>query len=171
MPNASQWGDKISSGPGVGKLAACMYFLFSSQIIFFCGEVTGGRLQPVLMRPTPQLSVKTRGGGGGGGGSWGGGGYSRGSGGGVGQGSGGSPAKGEGRGVKVRVKVRVRVGPRVRVSPRVRVRVRVRVGARVAVRACSPPVALLQVKIFSCCFNTNMNSLQNFEYFEYKHIV
>ena len=26
----------------------------------------GGRLQPVLMRPTPQLSVKTRGGGGGG---------------------------------------------------------------------------------------------------------
>ena len=30
----------------------------------------GGRLQPVLMRPTPQLSFKT----GGGGGSWGGGG-------------------------------------------------------------------------------------------------
>ena len=29
---------------------------------------TGGRLQPVLMRHTPQLSVKTRGGGGGGGG-------------------------------------------------------------------------------------------------------
>ena len=29
----------------------------------------GGRLQPVLMRPTPQLSFKTRGGGGG---SWGG---------------------------------------------------------------------------------------------------
>ena len=29
---------------------------------------TGGRLQPVLMRPTPQLSVTTRGGGGGGGG-------------------------------------------------------------------------------------------------------
>ena len=27
------------------------------------------------------------------------------------------------------------------------------------------------VKIFSCCLNTNMNSLQNFEYFEYKHIV
>ena len=26
---------------------------------------TGGRLQPVLMRPTPQLSFKTRGGGGG----------------------------------------------------------------------------------------------------------
>ena len=67
--------------------------------------------------------------------------------------------------------VLIRVGPRVRVSPRVRVRVRVRVRARVAVRACGPPVALLQVKIFSCCFNTNMNSLQNFEYFEYKHIV
>ena len=32
------------------------------------GESRGGRLQPVLMRPTPQLSVKTRGGGGGGGG-------------------------------------------------------------------------------------------------------
>ena len=31
------------------------------------GPATGGRLQPVLMRPTPQLSVKTRGGGGGGG--------------------------------------------------------------------------------------------------------
>ena len=44
-------------------------------------------------------------------------------------------------------------------------------GARVAVRACSPLVALLQVKSFSCCFNTNMNSLQNFEYFEHKHIV
>ena len=29
---------------------------------------TGGRLQPVLMRHTPQLSVKTRRGGGGGGG-------------------------------------------------------------------------------------------------------
>ena len=28
-------------------------------------ESTGGRLQPVLMRHTPQLSVKTRGGGGG----------------------------------------------------------------------------------------------------------
>ena len=28
----------------------------------------GGGLQPVLMRPTPQLSVKTRGGGAGGGG-------------------------------------------------------------------------------------------------------
>ena len=25
--------------------------------------------------------------------------------------------------------------------------------------------------LFSCCFNTNMISLQNFEYFEYKHIV
>ena len=48
---------------------------------------------------------------------------------------------------------------------------RARVRARVAVRACSPPVALLQVKIFSCCFNTNMNSLQNFEYFEPKHVV
>ena len=23
----------------------------------------------------------------------------------------------------------------------------------------------------SCCFNTNMNSLKKFEYFEYKHIV
>ena len=55
----------------------------------------------------------------------------------------------------------------------IRVRVRVGVGARVrvAVRACSPPVALLQVKFFSCCFNTSMNCLQNFEYFEYKHIV
>ena len=54
---------------------------------------------------------------------------------------------------------------------RVRVRVRARVRARVAVRVCSPLVAFLQVKIFSCCFNTNMNSLQNFEYFEYIHIV
>ena len=42
-------------------------------IIFLLVVTTGGRLQPVLMRPTPQLSVKTRGGGGGGGGgSWGG---------------------------------------------------------------------------------------------------
>ena len=76
---------------------------------------TGGRLQPVLMRPTPgYLSKLGGGGGGGGGGSWGGpavggggGGSSRGlgggscrgsGGGGVGQGSGGSPAKGEGGG-------------------------------------------------------------------------
>ena len=44
---------------------------------------TGERLQLVLMRPTPQLSFKTRGGGGGGGGGGGqlGGGSSRGSGG------------------------------------------------------------------------------------------
>ena len=28
------------------------------------GQARGGRLQPLLMRPTPQLSVKTRGGGG-----------------------------------------------------------------------------------------------------------
>ena len=62
--------------------------------------------------------------------------------------------------------VRVRVKVRVRVSPRVRVRVRVRARVVVAVRACSPPVALLPY-----CFNTNMISLQNFEYFEYKHIV
>ena len=54
---------------------------------------------------------------------------------------------------------------------RVRARVRVRARIRVAVRVCSPPVALLQVKNFSCCFNRNMNSLQNFEYFEYKHLV
>ena len=58
---------------------------------------------------------------------------------------------------------------RVRVNPRVRVRARVR--ARVAVRAFNPPVALRQINIFSCRFNTNMNSLQKFEYFEYKHIV
>ena len=37
----------------------------------------------------------------------------------------------------------------------------VRARVVVAVRACGPPAALLQVKIFSCCFNTNMNSLQN----------
>ena len=43
--------------------------------------------------------------------------------------------------------------------------------ATCAHEACSPPVALLQVKIFSCCFNTNMISLQSFEYFEYKHVV
>ena len=47
----------------------------------------------------------------------------------------------------------------------------IRARVRVAVRACSPLVALLQVKNVSCCFNTNMNSLQNFEYFEFKHIV
>ena len=58
----------------------------------------------------------------------------------------------------------VLISPRVRVRVRVRARVRARVV--VAVRACSPPVALLP-----CCFNTNMISLQNFEYFEYKHIV
>ena len=58
----------------------------------------GGRLSPVLMPPTPQLSFKTWGGGGGGGGSWGGG-SSRGSGGGVpGRRSGGRPARGEGGG-------------------------------------------------------------------------
>ena len=87
----------------------------------------------------PQLSVKTWGGGGVGGGSS--------------RGSGGGPAGGRG-------------GVRVRVRGRGRVRARVR--ARVAVRACSPPVALLQVKICPCCFNTNMHSLQNFEYFEYR---
>ena len=74
----------------------------------------GGLLQPVLMRHTPQLSVKTRGGGGGGGGGGRvGGGSSRGSGGGpaggrggvrlgVGggsyRGSGGGPAGGRGGG-------------------------------------------------------------------------
>ena len=72
-------------------------------------------------------------------------------------------------GFRVTVKVRVEVSPRVRVRVRARVRARARVV--VAVRACSPPVAVLQVKIFSCCFNTNMISLQNVEYFEYKHIV
>ena len=40
--------------------------------------------------------------------------------------------------------VLIRVRVRVRVSPRVRVRARVR--ARVVVRACSPAVAVLQVK-------------------------
>ena len=136
------------------------------------GCCPGGRLQPVLMRPTPQLSFKTRGGevqpGSGGGGS------SRGSGGGVflpgvgggvwPGGHGGVQPGVRGGGVRVRVKVRVRVSPRVRVRVRVRARVRSRVV--VAVRACSPPVALLP-----CCFNTNMISLQNFEYFEYKHLV
>ena len=92
---------------------------------------TGGQLQPVLMRPTPQLSFKTWGGGG----SWGGvqpgvgGGSGRGSGGGSGRGSGGGSGRGSG-GVQPGVRgggVRVRVQVRVRVSPRVRVRVRVRV--------------------------------------------
>ena len=55
-------------------------------------------------------------------------------------------------------------------ATRIRVRVRARVRARVAIKVCSPPAALLQVNFFSCCFNTNMKSLQNFEYFEYKHI-
>ena len=103
-----------------------LLFLLSNNV--HLDMSTGGRLQPVLMRPTPQLSVKTRGGGGGGssrgsGGGVkpgvGGGGSSRGSGGGqaggrgggVGQGSGGSPAKGEGRGVRVRVKVTELVEP------------------------------------------------------------
>ena len=40
-----------------------------------------------------------------------------------------------------------------------------------AVRVFSHLVALLQVKRFSCRFNTNMSSPQKFEYFEYKHIV
>ena len=119
----------------------------------------GGRLQPVLMRPTPQLSFKTlvggrsswggggflRGGGGGGLAGGPGGGVWQGVGGGSSRGSWGHPARGEGGGVRVRARVRVRVSPRVRVS--VRVRARARVGARVvvAVRACSPPVALLLV--------------------------
>ena len=110
----------------------------------------GGRLQLVLMRHPPSYLPKLGGGvavGGGGGGS------SRGSGGvQPGVGGGGCSCRGSGG-----------------IWPGVRVRARVR--AKVAVRACSPPVALLQVKIFSCCFNTNMNSLQNFEYFEYKHII
>ena len=91
------------------------------------GRTPGGRLQPVLMRPTPQLSFKTRGGGGGGGAVGGGvqpgvggrvppggrgGGFLPGSGGGVflpgvgggsGRGSWGCPARGEGGGVRVRV--------------------------------------------------------------------
>ena len=46
-----------------------------------------------------------------------------------------------------------------------------RVRARVAVRVCSPPIALLQAKKISCCFDTNMNYLHNYECFEYKHIV
>ena len=58
------------------------------------GHAHGGRLQPVLMRHTPQLSVKTRGGGGGGGEgggqSWGGGGPAG--------GRGGGPAGGRGGG-------------------------------------------------------------------------
>ena len=65
----------------------------------------GGRLQPVLMRHTPQLSVKTRGGGGGGGpaggrggGGGGGVGVPDGGRGGSGRGSGGRPARGEGGG-------------------------------------------------------------------------
>ena len=92
-------------------------------------RVTGGRLQPVLMRPTPQLSFKTRGGGeqlGGGGpaggrgggvppGGRGGGCSCRGSGGGLAGGHGGVQPGVRGGGVRVRVKVRVRVSPRVRV--------------------------------------------------------
>ena len=74
------------------------------------GCTTGGGLQLVLMRPTPQLSFKTRGGGGGAGGGSSrglGGGSSRGSGGGVpaggrgvgpSRGSWGCPARGEGGG-------------------------------------------------------------------------
>ena len=58
----------------------------------YCLEGTGGRLQPVLMRHTPQLSVKTRGGGGGR--SWGGG-SSRGLGGGL-PGVGGGSSRGSG---------------------------------------------------------------------------
>ena len=41
-----------------------------SSVVAIRRQPTGGRLQPVLMRPTPQLSFKTRGGEGGGG--WGG---------------------------------------------------------------------------------------------------
>ena len=58
---------------------------------------TGGRLQPVLMRHTPQLSVKTRGGGGGGA-ELGGGGSGRESGGGSGWGLGGGSYQGSGGG-------------------------------------------------------------------------
>ena len=60
------------------------------------GGGTGGRLQPVLMRHTPQLSVKTRGGGVGGGpaGGWGGGVPAGGRGGGSGRESGGGGAGG-----------------------------------------------------------------------------
>ena len=60
---------------------------------------TGGQLQPVLMRPTPQLSFKTWGGGGGqlGGGPAGGrGGVWPGVGGGSGRGSGGGSSRGSG---------------------------------------------------------------------------
>ena len=84
---------------------------------------TGGRLQPVLMRPNPQLSFKTWGGGGavGGGVPPGGrgGGLAGGRGGGSGRGSWGDPARGEGGGVTVRARVRVRVSPRGRVRVRV----------------------------------------------------
>ena len=74
---------------------------------------TGGRLQPVLMRPTPQLSFKLGGGGGvqpevGGGvppGGRGGGVFVPGVVGGSGRGSWGCPARGEGGGGRVRVKV------------------------------------------------------------------
>ena len=146
--DGSPWSVDTAQGTGTGK-----------------GQHPGGRLQPVLMRPTPQLSFKPREGGGGGG-CWGGGPggvgcSSRGSGGGgvpaggrggSGRGSWGRPARDEGGGVRVRVKVRVSPRVRVRVSPRVRVRARARVRVRarvvIAVRACSPPVALLQVKIF-----------------------
>ena len=59
-------------------------------------EGTGGQLQPVLMRHTPQLSIKTRGGGVWPGVGGGGGGSGRESGGGSGRESGGGPAGGRG---------------------------------------------------------------------------
>ena len=65
-------------------------------------SVTGGQLQSVLMRPTPQLSVKTCGGGEGGGGGGGegrgggGGGGGGGVGGGIGSSAGGGPRGGGG---------------------------------------------------------------------------
>ena len=77
--------------------------------------VTGGRLQPVLMRPTPQLSFKTWGGGpaGGRGGSV----PAGGRGGGLAGGHGGVQPGVKGGGVRVRVKVRVRVRVTEQVEP------------------------------------------------------
>ena len=74
----------------------------------------GGRLQPVLMRPTPQLSFKTCGGGGGGSsrGSGGGGAVPAGGrGGGLAGGQGGVQPRVKGGGVRVRVKVTEQVEP------------------------------------------------------------
>ena len=58
-------------------------------------QPTGGRLQPVLMRHTPKLSVKTRGGGGGGGWGWIWGGSAGGCRGGISAGGGGFPRWGD----------------------------------------------------------------------------